>query len=212
MKPDHRPCRAACIVALAMVVLSGAGSALSATQPEHAQSWQPEYTQADVRFMQGMIVHHRQAVEMTALVPERSARPEIRLLARRIDIGQADEMALMRRWLEDRDEPVEGAAGDHAHGGHHGHATHGAEHDRMPGMLSPEEMERLAAAAGDEFDRLFLESMIRHHEGALEMVAELFATDGAGQEPEIFQFATHVDSDQSIEIARMRTMLESINR
>lgn len=79
-------------------------------------------------------------------------------------------------------------------------------------MLSAEEMERLAAATGDEFDRLFLESMIRHHEGALEMVADLFATDGAGQESEIFQFATHVDSDQGIEIARMRTMLESINR
>jgi uncharacterized protein (DUF305 family) len=201
MKPDHRPWRAACIVALAMVVLSGAGSALGATQPEH--------TQADVRFMQGMIVHHAQAVEMTALVPERSARPGIQLLARRIDIAQADEMALMRRWLEDRGEPVEAARGDH---GHDGHAPHGAGHDRMPGMLSPEEMEQLATATGDEFDRLFLESMIRHHEGALEMVAQLFATDGAGQEPEIFQFATHVDSDQRIEIVRMRTMLESINR
>jgi uncharacterized protein (DUF305 family) len=164
----------------------------------------PRHTAADAAFMQGMIAHHLQAVEMTALVAERTQRADVRLLARRIEGSQADEIAQMRRWLEQRGEVV---PDDHAHHRMHGapggHAAHGA----MPGMLTPEEMARLAAARDAEFDRLFLEGMIRHHEGALVMVAELFETPGAGQEVEIFQFASHVDSDQRIEIARMRRML-----
>jgi uncharacterized protein (DUF305 family) len=155
------------------------------------------HSAADVRFMQDMIAHHLQAVEMTALVEARTERADIRRLARRIEASQDDEIAVMRRWLEVRGEAV---PGPHAHHGHGGHAP-------MPGMLSAEEIARLAAARGAEFDRLFLESMIRHHEGALVMVADLFATDGAGQEPEIFQFAAHVDSDQRIEIGRMQQML-----
>lgn len=159
---------------------------------------QPGHTPADVQFMQGMLAHHAQAVEMTALVPDRTESADIRLLARRIAISQDDEMALMRRWLEDRDEAVPGP-----------HAHHTGEHAAMPGMLTPAEMARLRSARGPEFDRLFLESMIHHHEGALVMVAELFATDGAGQESELYQFAAHVESDQTIEIARMRAMLEA---
>lgn len=156
---------------------------------------------ADVAFMQGMIAHHLQAIEMTALVAGRTQRQEIERLARRIEASQDDELELMRRWLAERDEAV---PDEHAH---HAHHAGGAP---MPGMLSAQEIARLAAASGAEFDRLFLESMIRHHEGALVMVAELFAVEGAGQEPELFQFASHVDSDQRIEIARMQRMLAAL--
>jgi uncharacterized protein (DUF305 family) len=181
----------------ASVVGSGEASAID-----------PSYTEADVAFMQGMIGHHSQAVEMTALVAERAARPEIRLLARRIDISQVEEMEIMRRWLRERGEevPVAVAPGGHAHHQHSGHGTGGAEHALMPGMLTEAELGRLRAARGEEFDRLFLEFMIRHHEGALVMVADLFAA-GGGQDPEIFQFASHVDGDQRIEIARMYRLL-----
>lgn len=154
----------------------------------------PGYSEADVRFMQGMIPHHAQALEMTALIADRTGNPSIRRLAQRIDISQTDEIARMRRWLETRGETV---PGDHHHS------------ELMPGMLTEEDMARLSAASGAEFDRLFLELMIQHHEGALVMVDELFSTDGAGQETEIFLFASHVDSDQRAEIARMRGMLDA---
>ncbi|HEX2079660.1 MAG TPA: DUF305 domain-containing protein, partial [Longimicrobium sp.] len=155
-------------------------------------------TSPDVRFIRGMLAHHAQALEMTALVPGRTTRQDIHLLAERIDVSQRDEIALMERWLRARGEAVP-AAGEHTH--------HGADHPQMPGMLTPEEMSRLAAASGAEFDRLFLELMIRHHEGALAMVAELFATPGGGQASDIFQIASDVDADQRAEIARMQRML-----
>jgi uncharacterized protein (DUF305 family) len=157
--------------------------------------------------MQDMIAHHRQAVEMTALVPQRAGSASIRTLARRIEVSQDDEILLMRHWLEARRAVVPDV---HAHHGHHaGHGAHagpGTAHD-MPGMLTDAQLARLAAASGAEFDRLFLEFMIFHHEGALVMVADLFAAEGAGQETEIFQFASHVDSDQRMEIDRMRRLL-----
>lgn len=172
------------------------------TAGQTADRGQPRHTGADVRFMQGMIAHHEQALEMAGLVPSRSDRQDIRLLARRIEISQADEIRMMQRWLKERGEEVPGADTHH----HHGAGTH---HPRMPGMLTGEEMARLAAATGAEFDRLLLESMIRHHEGALVMVADLFTHQGAGQEGEIFQFASDVAGDQQVEIARMRGMLRS---
>jgi uncharacterized protein (DUF305 family) len=153
-------------------------------------------TGADVRFMQGMIGHHAQALEMAALLPSRSIREDMRLLARRIEVSQADEIAMMRRWLEARGQNVPGPHAHHAQG-----AT------LMPGMLTPEEMNRLAEAKGTAFDRLFLELMIKHHEGALIMVNDLFSSAGAGQESEIFAFASDVDADQRMEIDRMRGML-----
>jgi uncharacterized protein (DUF305 family) len=153
--------------------------------------------EADVRFLQHMTVHHAQAVEMTALVPERAASPGLRLLAERIEVSQADEMAMMARLLRERGAAV---PDEHAH--------HTGAHAGMPGMISPERMARLRAARGEAFDRLFLELMIEHHEGAIAMVAELLATDGAAQDPEIFSFAAHVESDQRMEIERMRRMLE----
>jgi uncharacterized protein (DUF305 family) len=158
-------------------------------------------TQSDVRFMQGMIGHHAQALEMTALLPSRTNREDMRLLARRIELSQADEIALMQRWLQTHGQPAPDL---------HAHHVHGAT--LMPGMLTPEEMGQLEAAKGTEFDRLFLEFMIKHHDGALVMVNELFSAAGAGEEPEIFAFASDVDADQRIEIDRMSAMLLEILR
>ena len=159
---------------------------------------QRRHSEADARFMRGMIAHHAQALEMTALVRARSGRQDVRLFAERMEVSQRDETALMRRWLRTRGAEESEADAHHAHGGH-----------AMPGMLTAEEMARLAAATGAEFDRLFLELMIRHHEGALAMVAQLLATQGAGQDAELFQFASDVDADQRAEIARMRGMLQA---
>jgi uncharacterized protein (DUF305 family) len=156
------------------------------------------HTAADVAFMQGMIAHHLQAVEMVALIDARSQRADIRLLGQRIAASQNDEIELMEKWLRDRGEPLPGR-----------HAHHAGDHARMPGMLTAAQMARLAAATGAEFDRLFLAAMIIHHEGALAMVADLFETPGAAQEEEIFTFASHVEADQRIEIARMHRMLRA---
>ena len=155
------------------------------------------HTAADARFMQGMIGHHAQAVEMVALVATRSHTKDLERLAQRIDASQRDEMAMMRDWLERRGEPLPDA-----------HAHHGAH--RMPGMLTDAQMTALAAATGTAFDRLFVEGMIQHHGGALTMVEALFASRGAGQEPEIFDFASDVEADQTMEIARMRALLEEL--
>ena len=160
-----------------------------------------QHTAADARFMQGMIGHHAQALEMTALLASRTESESMRKLALRIQLSQADEIQMMQRWLEARGLQ---APNEHAH------HTHGAT--LMPGMLTPEEMERLAGASGAAFDRLFLDFMIKHHEGALIMVKELFSTPAAGQESEIFAFASDVDADQRMEIDRMRGMLRELQK
>jgi uncharacterized protein (DUF305 family) len=157
-----------------------------------------KHTAADVRFMQGMIGHHAQAIEMTDLLATRTQREDMRKLAQRIDVSQTDEIRMMQEWLKQRGEAL---PDPHAH--HHGGTL-------MPGMLSAQEMSRLADAKGEAFDRLFLEFMIKHHEGALVMVQELLATPEAGQEPEIFAFANDVDADQRMEIDRMRAMLDKL--
>ena len=151
-----------------------------------------QHTPADVAFMQGMIGHHAQALEMTALLYERSTWQDIRMLAQRIDVSQADEINMMQDWLVVRDE---GMAEHHAHGTM-----------LMPGMLTPDQMAELAAATESDFDRLFLEYMIMHHHGAVVMVEDLFASPGAAQESQIFNFASDVIADQSMEITRMRRM------
>jgi uncharacterized protein (DUF305 family) len=156
-----------------------------------------QHTAVDVRFMQGMMAHHRQALEMTALRPERSTSEDLRLMALRIELSQADEITMMQEWLKARGEQVPDA---HAH--HAEHAT------LMPGMLTAADMSRLSGARGAEFDRQFLELMIKHHEGALIMVEQLFAIPAAGQESEVFAFASDVVDDQRIEIARMAAMLK----
>ena len=158
-------------------------------------------TAADIRFMQGMIGHHAQALEMTALLPSRTARADMRLMAQRIELSQADEIKFMERWLETRGQAVPDS-----------HAHHMPNAVLMPGMLTQDELSRLAAAAGTEFDRLFLEFMIKHHDGALIMVNDLFTTEGAGQEAEIFAFASDVDTDQRIEIDRMSALLLELTK
>jgi uncharacterized protein (DUF305 family) len=160
------------------------------------------HTPADTKFMQGMIPHHGQALEMTALVPSRSDSEEFRLLARRIDESQRTEIAFMQRWLRERGELIPGETDDSHHGMGHAHRA------LMPGMLTREQMNELEQSTGDEFERLFLTYMISHHEGALVMVANLLATDGAGQDGEIFRFATDLDADQRMEISRMGALLE----
>lgn len=153
-----------------------------------------QYTGADVQFMQNMIGHHAQALQMTAILSPRTSREDMRLLAKRIEASQADEIRMMQGWLEARGEDVPSA--------HEGH-----QHAQMPGMLTSEEMDQLADAQGSELDRLFLELMIKHHQGALRMVAEIFATPGAGQDSELFTFASDVEADQRMEIRRMTAML-----
>lgn len=158
------------------------------------------FTPADVDFMQGMISHHAQAIEMTDLLATRTERDVMRKLAERIDISQADEIKMMQQWLVARGQI---APDQHAH--HH-------EGMMMPGMLTPDQMERLAAAHGAAFDRLFLEGMIAHHQGALTMVDELMKMPGAAQESEIFGFVSDVEADQSAEIARMSGMLQEFSK
>ena len=155
-----------------------------------------QFTAADVRFMQGMIGHHAQALEMTELVKSQSSNEGIRKLAQRIEVSQADEIKMMQEWLIRRAQPLPDP-----------HAHHAAGAALMPGMLTAADMARLSAAQGADFDRLFLEFMIRHHEGALVMVQELLAQPGAAQEAEVFAFASDVDADQRMEIDRMRTAL-----
>jgi uncharacterized protein (DUF305 family) len=191
-------------------------SPLSRSVTMSADTSQQRYVPADVRFVQRMMGHHAQALEMTALVPARSSRTDLRMLAQRITISQRDEISLMRQWLEKRHAALPSLdrhAAPHDTSGHGtdghdmaGHAMAGHE-AMMPGMLSPAELTRLAEAKGVAFDRLFLEGMIRHHEGALAMVSELLATHGAGQEPELFRLVSDIDADQRAEIRRMRSML-----
>ncbi len=190
-------CRSASVESPPLLIQPGApgGSSRVITATQAVDLSQIQHTAADVRFMQGMISHHAQALEMTALLPSRSSRRDMRLLGQRIEVSQADEVKMMQRWLEVRGEGVPSVDAHHTHG-----AT------LMPGMLTPEEMGRLAGAKGNEFDRLFLEFMITHHEGALVMVNELFSSPGAGQESVIFGFASDVDADQRMEIDRMSHM------
>lgn len=174
------------------------------SEEELARDVSPRHTAADVAFMQGMIAHHAQALEMTALLPGRTEDRELGQLALRIEISQRDEIRLMQDWLRQRGESVpEIGATEHMHHG----GEHGGNHAHMPGMLSAEQMERLKASSGDTFYRLFLEYMIQHHEGALYMVSELFSNAGAGQDTEVYRFAADVDADQEMEISRMRGML-----
>ena len=159
-----------------------------------------QFSAADVRFMQGMISHHRQAMEMSSLVDDRSNREAVEALAERISLSQEDEISMMADWLEDRglDAPT-------------ADAHHDPDYNLMPGMLSPEEMEQLEAAEGFEFDSLFLNFMIDHHEGALVMVENLLDQPGSAQDSELYRFTTDVTSDQTSEIERMITMLSGFS-
>ncbi len=173
-------------------------SAEAAVAPARAPS------AADVSFMQGMIMHHSQAVEMTELLRTRTRNPKLQALGKRISISQSDEMRFMKQWLEDRGMPVM-PAHDMSH---MDHMKMGSMNMMMPGMLTPEQMQALGKANGSRFDYLFLTGMIQHHTGALVMVQELFNTVGAGQDNVLFDFATDVDNTQTAEINIMQGMLK----
>jgi uncharacterized protein (DUF305 family) len=166
----------------------------------------PPRSPKDVEFMQGMIMHHGQAVEMTALIESNTKNKEIRLLGARISQSQSDEMKFMKHWLEIRGEStsMSGMSNMEMSGMDMSHHNH---HMQMPGMLTSKQMDALRKAKGEQFDQLFLKGMIQHHNGALVMVKDLFDTTGAGQDAELFNFATDVDSGQRAEIKIMQTML-----
>lgn len=172
---------------------------------EATQLADTSYSPADVRFMQGMIVHHQQAVDMAALVEDRTNNESITAVAGRIDKSQEDEMSFMREWLETRNEPVAMAmmGGDHS--------AHGGMHHGMKGMASPDQMRALAAANGTEFDRLFLQLMIAHHQGAIDMVDELHGQSGSAYDPVMFEFTNDVAGDQKTEIERMNAVLAELS-
>jgi uncharacterized protein (DUF305 family) len=187
-----------------VVVQPGAPGTPSKTLPASTRATLPPRSEANVEFMQGMIMHHAQAVEMTALIGSRTDNKELHSLGARIGSSQTDEIKFMKRWLAARGEPVSTMAMP----GMTGMDESGRTMKLMPGMLTAEQMEALRKASGREFDRLFLKGMIQHHEGALTMVKDLFETAGAGQDADIFTFATDADNTQRAEIKIMQGMLE----
>lgn len=172
------------------------------TAEEATKLAQASYTASDVAFMQHMIVHHQQALDMAVLVKKRTNTEELVDIAGRIEASQADEIAFMKGWLKERGEPVE----DPALKGHGAHMHH-----MMAGMASPEQMKALAAAKGVDFDRQFLTLMIAHHEGAVEMVEKLLDEDGTAADPVLYQFVSDIDSEQTGEIERMDKLLAGLS-
>jgi uncharacterized protein (DUF305 family) len=208
-------------VTLAFLALAGssaataqatpAGRAQTPAEQAKADSGRMPYTAADVRFMQGMIHHHAQAIVMAGWAPTNGARSDVQILAARIDVAQRDEIAFMQRWLGERRETVPDPSAQHEMGGKMVSMAEMPMPDMMmPGMLSAEQMAQLKAAKGTQFDRLFLTFMIQHHTGALTMVDQLFGTVGGGQELYVFRFASDVGADQTTEIDRMQSMLDAL--
>ena len=201
--PAH-PARAQQAAASAPVVVQpGAPGRPTKTLPPDTKGVLPPLSRADIEFMQGMIMHHAQAVEMTALIDSHTENKELHALGARISSSQSDEIHFMKRWLAERGQPISMAMP-----GMPGMDMSGNSMPLMPGMLLPEQMAALRKAKGAEFDRLFLTGMIQHHEGALTMVKDLFSTAGAGQDAEIFDFATDADNTQRAEIKIMQGMLQ----
>jgi uncharacterized protein (DUF305 family) len=186
-----------------VIVQPGAPGKPSKRLPESTTGKLPPRSQAEVDFMQGMIMHHAQAVEMTALISAHTENKDLRLLGARISSSQSDEIKFMKRWLAARGEPVSMPMPNMKEVKMSHHAM-----PLMPGMLTPEQMEALQKAKGPQFDQLFLTGMIQHHNGALTMVKDLFDTAGAGQDAELFGFATDVDTGQRAEIRIMQSMLD----
>jgi len=184
---------------------ASAQSEAAAIAKARADSLRYPYTAADVHFMQGMIGHHAQAIEMASWAPSHGASSSVRILCERIINAQQDEIATMQTWLGDRHQMV-----PEAKPGPMKMMMNGKEQEMlMPGMLTAEQMHELDQARGPEFDRLFLTDMIQHHKGAVSMVQDLFGTYGAVQDETIFKFASDVNVDQTTEIARMEKMLSA---
>jgi uncharacterized protein (DUF305 family) len=185
---------------LAVPVAAQGGEAAARARADSARL---PYTEADIQFISGMIGHHAQAIVMAKWAPSHGADPAVGRLCERIINAQNDEIALMQRWLRDRHQPVPEATPAPMK-----MMMNGVEHEMlMPGMLTDEQMKRLDAARGREFDRLFLTFMIQHHRGAITMVTQLFATPGAGQDETVFKMANDIQADQGTEINRMTRML-----
>ncbi len=217
MNPQS-PLRSLCTVAIATGSVFLSLASMSQAQPPIVQPGAPgqpsrtisaadasdlagiRYSEADVRFMQGMISHHAQALEMTELLDSRTESEAMRQTARRIDLSQEDEIEMMQDWLRERGQEVTALDAHHAPGAM-----------RMPGMLTDEEMESLADADGVAFDRLFLELMIKHHRGALTMVDNLLGQRGAAQDSQLFAFTSDITADQTAEINRMDAMLAELS-
>ena len=222
MRPQHSCRIAALLLVVATAACSGPGSIAteSASQsPSNSaaelealywarqDSARTSFTEADVHFMTGMIAHHAQALVMSALAPTNGANAEVQTLAARIINAQKDEIATMQQWLRDRGQPV-----PEVHITGTNLMIHGADDHvmHMPGMLTPAQIKELEEARGAAFDRLFLTYMIQHHRGAVTMVDDLFATDGAGQDEAAFKLASDIHVDQITEIARMERMLSML--
>jgi uncharacterized protein (DUF305 family) len=189
-----------------VVVQPGSPGEPTKTLPDGTHAILPPISRADVDFMQGMIMHHSQAVEMTALISSHTEDKDVRAIGAKISSSQADEIRMMQRWLAAR-----GQATSMGMAAMPGMDMSGNTMPLMPGMLSAEQMEALRKAHGTEFDRLFLSGMIQHHGGALVMVKDLFNNAGAGQDAEIFDFATDVDNSQRAEIRIMQKLLEELH-
>ena len=205
---SSRVCAQQAEPAAPVVVQPGAPGKPTKILPPTMRGALPPASPADVQFMQGMIMHHAQAVEMTALIESHTENKYLMSLGARISRSQSDEIKFMKRWLASRGQPVSEAMPDMRHKNmSHENMSHESM-ALMPGMLTSEQMEALRKAKGEEFDYLFLKGMIQHHGGALTMVKDLFDTAGAGQDAELFNFATDVDSGQRAEIRIMQNMLE----
>lgn len=186
-----------------VVVQPGAPGQPSKTLPPSTRAVLPPPSPADIAFMQGMIMHHSQAIEMTALIPSHSDNKSLQSLGARIRSSQADEIAFMKRWLAARGEPTSMPMARHS-----GMDMSKEAAPPMPGMLTSAQMDALRKAKGADFDQLFLTGMIQHHGGALTMVKNLFDTAGAGQDSGVFNFATDADNSQRAEIRIMQSMLD----
>lgn len=189
-----------------VVVQPGAPGKPTRTLTPSTRATLPPSSPADMQFMQDMIMHHAQAIEMTALIGSHTENKYLRSLGARISRSQSDEIKFMKRWLAAREEPISPPMPEMPGMDMSSHPT-----ALMPGMLTQKQMEALKKAKGAEFDHLFLTGMIQHHNGALIMVKDLFDTAGAGQDAELFNFATDVDSGQRAEIRIMQTMLREKN-
>ena len=197
-----------------IIIATAAGPALAIARsqqldpPARPDLVRQPYSDADIEFMSGMIPHHAQAVLIAGWAKSHGARPDIAVLCERQVIAQRDEITFMRNWLRDRGQPV--PAPDATH---HRMKMNGVEHDMlMPGMLSPDELAQLDKVRGPEWDRLFLVSMIKHHQGALKMVDDLFGSYGAMQDDDVYTLASDIHADQTIEIERMQKLLEGLGK
>lgn len=202
----------ACASSPASTVSSGPVPAQFQQGPEAAiaravaDSIRHPFTDADIHFMSAMIGHHSQAIAMSRLIPTHDASPVVQTLGDRIINAQQDEIVTMQRWLRNRRQPV-----PEAKAGPMKMMMNGMEHEMlMPGMLTEAQMNELAQARGEDFDKKYLAFMIQHHQGAVSMVKDLFGSIGAGQDETVFKFASDVNVDQTTEIARMERMLAAL--